>query len=144
MKFRQILILFVLIVLVWLFKLPLSEILTTFLCDLKIGDWCRIVNEATRFLGIFVFPFLLSLLFLYYWWKYRKNYEVISQWTLGSIIIGALTFSFHSLYWYFPDLWEILPLLNGFWGVLILYEAFFNTSLVLLFISLIFFAFGKK
>lgn len=146
MKVRQIFGLLFLIILVWLFKFLLGEVFSDFLCSLKIGDWCRIVNETTRFLGIFVFPFLLSVLFLYYWRKYRKNYEVISQWVLGVIIVIAIWSSLDGMFWVLPNLHDffIEYYLLDIFTFFTLLEVYFSFSLILLLISLIFFAFGKK
>ncbi|KFF01719.1 hypothetical protein [Chryseobacterium luteum] len=129
-----------------LFKFPLREEFEDFLYSYgsKIEYFRDNTIHISLFLGVFLFPFLLSLLFLYYFIKYKNNYKDIAKWCLRVIIIIAVVFAFHGLFWAVPSLGDNLPILGGLFGVLILSETYFSVSLLLLFITLFFFAFGKK
>lgn len=141
MSKKLVLALFVLLIFTLLFKFPLGDKFSNLLCLLNLFD-----NSAAiaRFLGIFLFPFLLSLFFLYCLLKHKDVFFIATKWILLLIIASAIFFAFHGLFWAVPSLGDNFPILGGLFGVLILGETYFSVSLLLLFITLLFFAFGKK
>jgi len=141
---KSVFVLFVIIIFVFLFKFPLGEKFEDFLCNLKIEKLCSFSHKFSLFLGVFLFPFLLSLLFLYCFRKYKNSYKNVSRKSLRILIIIALFFSFHGLFGVMPELAKHVPIFWGLLGVIILSEGYFSVSLILLFITLFFFAFGKK
>lgn len=133
--------LLILLVLVLLFKYP---IWLEYQENIEKILGREIHYDPPLFFTIFLFPFSLSLLFLYFFIKYKNNYDDIAKWFLIIIISLAVVFAFHGLFGVCPRLTHGLPILGGLLGVLVLSEGYLSISLVLLFIALFFFAFGKK
>lgn len=143
MKKKLLLGLFLLIIFVLLFKFPLGDEFEDFCC--RIHFFCESILDISKVLRFFLFPFLLSLLFLYLFRKHKNDYHVLIQCILWVLIGTATFFAIQGAFWVFPSLSKIdgLPILGGLLGVLILGEEWFSISLILLFFAFLFLAFGK-
>ena len=98
------------------------------------------VPQTGLFFQVTLFPFICVMVFYHYFRKYRSSYYK-RHINLYILIGGAAFFSFSSICWTIPKLRHTYPieLLAGF----SFFEAYFSISLLLLFIALLFFAFGK-